>query len=179
MLPLSLYPSVETKGSILVTGKCHKLKVIVKEAQCSTVLRVADMSSVQHIADFFLSFTFSIFLSVEHIMGVNNMMNTPPPYAPLALSLSLPGKVAALNMLGKPTKIESVPFFWTVLLGKSIRYTGRVLAEKMSVLHWNVTVTFKVISSFHSLILGYGEGFTEIIYKGKVEERKFLAFYIK
>ncbi|XP_042342326.1 apoptosis inducing factor mitochondria associated 4 [Plectropomus leopardus] len=59
------------------------------------------------------------------------------------------GRVAALNMLNKPTKCESVPFFWTVLLGKSIRYTG------------------------------YGEGFTEIIFKGKVEERKFLAFYIK
>ncbi|XP_035478835.1 apoptosis inducing factor mitochondria associated 4 isoform X1 [Scophthalmus maximus] len=59
------------------------------------------------------------------------------------------GRVAALNMLKKPTKIESVPFFWTVLLGKSIRYTG------------------------------YGEGYTEIIFKGKVDERKFLAFYIK
>ncbi|KAF7668869.1 hypothetical protein LDENG_00282830 [Lucifuga dentata] len=59
------------------------------------------------------------------------------------------GRVAALSMLKKPTKIESVPFFWTVLLGKSIRYTG------------------------------YGEGYTEIIFKGKVEERKFLAFYIK
>ncbi|XP_032361762.1 apoptosis inducing factor mitochondria associated 4 [Etheostoma spectabile] len=59
------------------------------------------------------------------------------------------GRVAALNMLKTPTKCDSVPFFWTVLLGKSIRYTG------------------------------YGEGFTEIIFKGKVEERKFLAFYIK
>ncbi|XP_049918551.1 apoptosis inducing factor mitochondria associated 4 [Epinephelus moara] len=59
------------------------------------------------------------------------------------------GRVAALNMLNKPTKCDSVPFFWTVLLGKSIRYTG------------------------------YGEGYTEIIFKGKVEERKFLAFYIK
>ncbi|XP_033954017.1 apoptosis inducing factor mitochondria associated 4 isoform X1 [Pseudochaenichthys georgianus] len=59
------------------------------------------------------------------------------------------GRVAALNMLKKQTKCESVPFFWTVLLGKSIRYTG------------------------------YGEGYTEIIFKGKVEERKFLAFYIK
>lgn len=59
------------------------------------------------------------------------------------------GRVAALNMLNKPTTCESVPFFWTVLLGKSIRYTG------------------------------YGEGYTEIIFKGKVEERKFLAFYIK
>uniref|UniRef100_A0A8C6KAL4 Apoptosis inducing factor mitochondria associated 4 n=1 Tax=Nothobranchius furzeri TaxID=105023 RepID=A0A8C6KAL4_NOTFU len=59
------------------------------------------------------------------------------------------GKVAALNMLKKPTKIESVPFFWSALAGKSIRYTG------------------------------YGEGYTEILVKGKVEERKFLAFYIK
>uniref|UniRef100_UPI0037E7B826 apoptosis inducing factor mitochondria associated 4 n=1 Tax=Semicossyphus pulcher TaxID=241346 RepID=UPI0037E7B826 len=59
------------------------------------------------------------------------------------------GRVAALNMLKKSTKIESVPFFWTVLLGKSIRYTG------------------------------YGEGYTEIIFKGKVKERKFLVFYIK
>ncbi|KAM3875502.1 apoptosis inducing factor mitochondria associated 4 [Diretmus argenteus] len=59
------------------------------------------------------------------------------------------GKVAALNMLKKLTKIDSIPFFWTVLLGKSIRYAG------------------------------YGEGYTEIVFKGKVEERKFLAFYIK
>lgn len=59
------------------------------------------------------------------------------------------GRVAALNMLDKPTEVNSVPFFWTVLLGKSIRYTG------------------------------YAEGYTEIIFKGKVEERKFLAFYIK
>ncbi|KAM4627151.1 apoptosis inducing factor mitochondria associated 4 isoform 1-T2 [Polymixia lowei] len=59
------------------------------------------------------------------------------------------GRVAALNMLNKPTEIDSVPFFWTVLLGKSIRYAG------------------------------YGEGYTEIIFKGKVEERKFLAFYLK
>lgn len=40
------------------------------------------------------------------------------------------GRVAALNMLKKSTKFESVPFFWTVLLGKSIRYTGRTLIKK-------------------------------------------------
>lgn len=40
------------------------------------------------------------------------------------LSYLTSGRVAALNMLQKPTEIESVPFFWTVLVGKSIRYTG-------------------------------------------------------
>ncbi|KAK7882098.1 hypothetical protein WMY93_028272 [Mugilogobius chulae] len=59
------------------------------------------------------------------------------------------GRVAALNMLKKTTEIKSVPLFWTVLFGKSIRYTG------------------------------YNEGYTEIIFKGAVKERKFLAFYIK
>ncbi|XP_061576289.1 apoptosis inducing factor mitochondria associated 4 [Cololabis saira] len=59
------------------------------------------------------------------------------------------GRIAALNMLNRPTMIDSIPFFWSVLLGKSIRYAG------------------------------YGEGYTEIVFKGKVEDRKFLAFYIK
>ncbi|XP_036392408.1 apoptosis inducing factor mitochondria associated 4 [Megalops cyprinoides] len=59
------------------------------------------------------------------------------------------GRVAALNMLDRHIEVDSVPFFWTVLLGKSIRYTG------------------------------YGEGYTETVLKGNLEERKFLVFYIK
>ena len=34
------------------------------------------------------------------------------------------GRIAALNMLNKETELNSVPFYWTVLLGKTIRYTG-------------------------------------------------------
>ncbi|XP_037604283.1 apoptosis-inducing factor 3 [Sebastes umbrosus] len=59
------------------------------------------------------------------------------------------GRIAALNMLGKATELSSVPFYWTVLLGKTIRYAG------------------------------YGEGYTDIVVKGKFEDKKFLAFYIK
>ncbi|XP_030009369.1 apoptosis-inducing factor 3-like [Sphaeramia orbicularis] len=59
------------------------------------------------------------------------------------------GRIAALNMLGKQTELNTVPFYWTVLLGKTVRYTG------------------------------YGEGYTEIVMKGKPEEKKFLALYIK
>uniref|UniRef100_A0A3B4ZUP8 Apoptosis-inducing factor 3-like n=1 Tax=Stegastes partitus TaxID=144197 RepID=A0A3B4ZUP8_9TELE len=32
-------------------------------------------------------------------------------------------RVVALNMLKKPSELTSVPFYWTVLLGKTIRYT--------------------------------------------------------
>ncbi|XP_075710288.1 apoptosis-inducing factor 3-like [Rhinoderma darwinii] len=59
------------------------------------------------------------------------------------------GRIAALNMLNKQVPVTSVPFFWTSLLGKSIRYAG------------------------------YGEGYTEIVMKGTLEELKFLAFYLK
>lgn len=34
------------------------------------------------------------------------------------------GRTAALNMLGQNSMLRSVPFFWTVLFGKSLRYTG-------------------------------------------------------
>lgn len=29
-------------------------------------------------------------------------------------------------MLGKDTDIKSVPFFWTMLFGKSLRYCGEI-----------------------------------------------------
>ncbi|XP_067306716.1 apoptosis inducing factor mitochondria associated 4 [Pseudorasbora parva] len=59
------------------------------------------------------------------------------------------GRIAGLSMLNQQVAINTVPYFWTMLLGKSIRYTG------------------------------YGEGYTDIVFKGSTEERKFLAFYIK
>ncbi|TNN66425.1 Apoptosis-inducing factor 3 [Liparis tanakae] len=59
------------------------------------------------------------------------------------------GRIAALNMLDKPTELRSVPYYWTVLLGKTIRYAG------------------------------YGEGYTDIVMKGAFEDRKFLVLYIK
>lgn len=34
------------------------------------------------------------------------------------------GRVAALNILKKETSLQTVPFFWTMLFGKSIRYAG-------------------------------------------------------
>lgn len=37
----------------------------------------------------------------------------------------LPGRCAALNMLGRGEELHTVPYFWSTLLGKSIRYAGR------------------------------------------------------
>lgn len=37
------------------------------------------------------------------------------------------GQIAALSMVNKPTALDSVPYFWTGMYGKSIRYCGHGL----------------------------------------------------
>ncbi|KFO94797.1 Apoptosis-inducing factor 3, partial [Buceros rhinoceros silvestris] len=59
------------------------------------------------------------------------------------------GHVAALNMLKKEKELHTVPFFWTTMLGKSIRYAG------------------------------CGKGYTDTVVKGSLEQQKFLIFYIR
>ncbi|XP_060105758.1 apoptosis-inducing factor 3 isoform X1 [Heteronotia binoei] len=59
------------------------------------------------------------------------------------------GRIAALNMLAHGTEISTVPYLWTAMFGKSIRYTG------------------------------HGEGFDDVIIQGDLDELKFVAFYTK
>ncbi|KAJ8263684.1 hypothetical protein COCON_G00161410 [Conger conger] len=59
------------------------------------------------------------------------------------------GRVAALNMMGTSTEMKTVPYFWTAMFGKSIRYAG------------------------------HGEGFDDVIIQGDLDELKFVAFYTK
>ncbi|CAL8335275.1 apoptosis-inducing factor 3 [Gadus morhua] len=59
------------------------------------------------------------------------------------------GRVAALSMMGKPAEVQTVPYFWSAMFGKSIRYAG------------------------------YGEGFDDVIIQGDLEELKFVAFYTR
>ncbi|XP_060076047.1 apoptosis-inducing factor 3-like [Ylistrum balloti] len=59
------------------------------------------------------------------------------------------GRTAALSIVGKKTEITSVPYFWTVMYGKSIRYTG------------------------------YGAGYDDIVFHGNVDDLKMVAFYTR
>jgi NADPH-dependent 2,4-dienoyl-CoA reductase/sulfur reductase-like enzyme len=61
------------------------------------------------------------------------------------------GKCAALNIATvNPHSLKTVPFFWTMQYGKSIRYAGCA-----------------------------PDGYDDIVYDGDVEEGKFVAFYLK
>merc|ERR1719319_233671 len=59
------------------------------------------------------------------------------------------GRVAARNMMGLDTKAHTVPFFWTVQFGKSLRYAG------------------------------YGLGWNHVEFEGDVESGSFVAKYCK
>ncbi|KAL4834030.1 hypothetical protein H8958_015466 [Nasalis larvatus] len=59
------------------------------------------------------------------------------------------GRVAAQNMLAQEAEMSTVPYLWTAMFGKSLRYAG------------------------------YGEGFDDVIIQGDLEELKFVAFYTK
>ncbi|KAL5017385.1 hypothetical protein ScPMuIL_006974 [Solemya velum] len=59
------------------------------------------------------------------------------------------GRTAAYSILEKPREIKSVPYFWTVMYGKSIRYTG------------------------------YGPGYDDIVVHGDLDQPKFVAYYTK
>uniref|UniRef100_A0A9J7Y5D8 AIF family member 3 n=1 Tax=Cyprinus carpio carpio TaxID=630221 RepID=A0A9J7Y5D8_CYPCA len=70
------------------------------------------------------------------------------------------GRVAALSMMGKASDTKTVPYFWTAMFGKSIRYAGNVLCFKCS-------------------CQGYGDGFDDVVIQGDLDELKFVAFYTK
>uniref|UniRef100_A0A3P9CJT3 AIF family member 3 n=2 Tax=Haplochromini TaxID=319058 RepID=A0A3P9CJT3_9CICH len=59
------------------------------------------------------------------------------------------GKVAALSMMGRATEVKTVPYFWSAMFGKTIRYAG------------------------------YGDGFDDVIIQGDLDELRFVAFYTR
>ena len=69
--------------------------------------------------------------NLDHVYAAGDIAFAPIPFSEdLKASIGhfgisqYMGKVAALNMLGKREKLQSVPYFWTSFFGKSIRYVG-------------------------------------------------------
>jgi hypothetical protein len=69
-------------------------------------------------------------------------------------------------MAGKSVDIHSVPFFWTAIAGKNLRFAG-VLTE-----------TFNVFLAY-SVSTGYNTGHDDVIIEGDIDSYKFMAFYTK
>uniref|UniRef100_A0A673M940 Apoptosis inducing factor mitochondria associated 5 n=1 Tax=Sinocyclocheilus rhinocerous TaxID=307959 RepID=A0A673M940_9TELE len=90
-----------------------------------------------------------------NLNNLNNSSNLTLPKSLINVSIGhwqtaqAHGRIAALNMMRREVELNIVPFYWTVLLGRTIRYAG------------------------------YGEGYTEMVLKGRFENMKFLALYLK
>jgi NADPH-dependent 2,4-dienoyl-CoA reductase/sulfur reductase-like enzyme/nitrite reductase/ring-hydroxylating ferredoxin subunit len=63
------------------------------------------------------------------------------------------GRVAARNMLGKKVPFNEIPYFWTMVFGKSLRYVGNVGSE--------------------------GTTFDNVIIEGDLIKGEFVAYYTK
>jgi len=92
--------------------------------------------------------------SVPSILAAGDMASYPLPLAGGARAVtghwqlsSYHGRVAGETAAGADTEINTVPFFWTQMFGKSIRYAGHC------------------------------PRFDDILYDGEVEHQKFVAFY--
>uniref|UniRef100_A0A8C1R1R3 Apoptosis inducing factor mitochondria associated 5 n=1 Tax=Cyprinus carpio TaxID=7962 RepID=A0A8C1R1R3_CYPCA len=46
------------------------------------------------------------------------------------------GRIAALSMLHREVELNTVPFYWTVLFGRTIRYAGVFLCNYILILHY-------------------------------------------
>ncbi|KAG8146393.1 hypothetical protein E2320_012751 [Naja naja] len=84
--------------------------------------------------------------AVAFPLALRNHKKTNVPHWQMA---HMHGRIAALNMLAYGTEISTVPYLWTAMFGKSIRYAG------------------------------HGEGFDDVIIRGDLDELKFVAFYTK
>ncbi|KAI6652355.1 Apoptosis-inducing factor 3-like isoform X1 [Oopsacas minuta] len=59
------------------------------------------------------------------------------------------GRVVAMNILKRQTPVDTVPYFWTVLFGKSVRYCG------------------------------YSRGYDKFVFEGSISELKFVGYYLR
>lgn len=116
-----------------------------------------------------------------------------------ALTTSGPaGRVAAQNMLAQEAEISTVPYLWTAMFGRSLRYAGnggpgrgrgRGVAKigggamDAQVTGWGRGRRSPAPGSRDrrppARPAGYGEGFDDVIIQGDLEELKFVAFYTK
>lgn len=95
------------------------------------------------------------FRAGESVFAAGDIATHPHPHGGTALRIEhwrtaeQQGRIAALNMAGKKTAYNSVPFFWTVQAGLHLRYAG------------------------------HASDWDEIIIHGEVSAQNFIAFYVK
>ncbi|XP_076845972.1 apoptosis-inducing factor 3 isoform X1 [Brachyhypopomus gauderio] len=146
----------QLKEVVLKSGKVLRADVCVIGTGSSPATAFLKQSGVHMDSKGFITVNKMMQTSVDGVFAGGDVVTFP-----LALrgnkKVNIPhwqmahvhGRVAALGMMGKDSEIRTVPYFWSAMFGKSIRYAG------------------------------YGEGFDDVIIQGDLDELKFVAFYTK
>ncbi|XP_018595999.1 apoptosis-inducing factor 3 [Scleropages formosus] len=146
----------QLKEVVLKSGKVLRADVCVIGAGSSPATSFLKQSGIHTDSKGFITVSKTMQTNVDGIFAAGDAVTFPLPLRgnkkvniPHWQMAHLHGRVAALNMMGRVTEIKTVPYFWTAMFGKSIRYAG------------------------------HGEGFDDVIIQGDLDELKFVAFYTK
>lgn len=108
-------------------------------------------------------------------------------------------------MMGRAADIKTVPFFWSAMFGKTLRYAGRGQRTGLMVqqtrengkrVHRLPSASRRHLAAktgknptHHSALecylltlsvcQGYGDGFDDVIIQGDLDELRFVAFYTR
>lgn len=83
------------------------------------------------------------------------------------------GRIAARNMAGSQAELRSIPFFWTMVFGVSVRYAGKHFIRLIFKNKSNLVLCSSKLLEFS----GYGAGFEDIVITGDVSTMSFIAHY--
>ncbi|CAK6966607.1 apoptosis-inducing factor 3 isoform X2 [Scomber scombrus] len=146
----------QLKEVVLKSGKVLRADVCVIGAGSVPATSFLKPSGLHMDSKGFITVNKAMQTNVDGVFAGGDMVTFPfPPRNNKKVNIPqwqmahVHGRVAALSMMGRPTEIKTVPYFWSAMFGKTIRYAG------------------------------YGEGFDDVIIQGDLDELRFVAFYTR
>uniref|UniRef100_A0A669C5F1 AIF family member 3 n=1 Tax=Oreochromis niloticus TaxID=8128 RepID=A0A669C5F1_ORENI len=150
------FPLLQLKEVVLKSGKVLRADVCVIGAGSVPATGFLKQSGIHLDSKGFITVNKNMQTNVDGVFAGGDVVMFPfPPRNNKKVNIPhwqmahVHGKVAALSMMGRATEIKTVPYFWSAMFGKTIRYAG------------------------------YGDGFDDVIIQGDLDELRFVAFYTR
>ncbi|XP_061624157.1 apoptosis-inducing factor 3 isoform X2 [Phyllopteryx taeniolatus] len=146
----------QLKEVVLKSGKVLRADVCVIGAGCVPATSFLKQSGVHMDSKGFITVNKMMQTNADGVFAGGDVVTFPfPPRNNKKVNIPhwqmahVHGRAAALGMLGRVTEMTTVPYFWSAMFGKTIRYAG------------------------------YGDGFDDVIIQGDLDELRFVAFYTR
>uniref|UniRef100_A0A673CWB4 Apoptosis inducing factor mitochondria associated 3 n=1 Tax=Sphaeramia orbicularis TaxID=375764 RepID=A0A673CWB4_9TELE len=147
---------MKLKEVVLKSGKVLRADVCVIGTGCVPATGFLKQSGIHMDSKGFITVNKTMQTNVDGVFAGGDVVMFPfPPRNNKKVNIPhwqmahVHGRVAALSMMGQATEIKTVPYFWSAMFGKTIRYAG------------------------------YGDGFDDVIIQGDLDELRFVAFYTR